>query len=205
MVNSYNEKVSVQQFDTIKEKKRRVIYKAILEPKSLNKAPTKINEQLKLKRANALKIKDIILGNDNICRNKQTGDDLFSKGSKANSDSLHGFSAANKLYNSKHDSTQKSHNHEYLESQNNKKYFQAPFENLREYCKNESSLVKLSSAIIIQAMIDSTAFGNGKGTKKIRSDARNWILGNSCHFKEVCMDANLSPEFVIKITKQLIM
>ena len=90
-----------------------------------------------------------------------------------------------------------------IDYSNEKKYFQAPFESLREYSRDESPLVQLNSAIILQSIIDCTAIGESRYTKKIREEARNWIFSNCKDFQDTCINANLYPEFVIKLTKQI--
>ena len=92
----------------------------------------------------------------------------------------------------------------YIDYESEKKYFQAPFENLREHLKDESYLTQISVAIIMQAMIDCTAHGNGKYTKKIRKDAREWIFTNGPNFRQTCIEGRILPEFVINKTKELI-
>lgn len=85
---------------------------------------------------------------------------------------------------------------------NEKKYFHAPFESLKEYTGHESSLVQLNTAIILQSIIDCSAVGVSKHTIKIREESRNWIFSNCKSFQETCINANLHPAFIINITKQ---
>jgi hypothetical protein len=80
--------------------------------------------------------------------------------------------------------------------------FQTPFERLREY--NPSPEICLYKAIITQALIDATNNSDGSYSKKLEKEAKEWIFGDSDYFKEVCHNAEMEPDFVVKIVKEAI-
>jgi hypothetical protein len=79
---------------------------------------------------------------------------------------------------------------------------QAPFERLKIY--NNNADIALRKAIILQAIIDASNAGNNAAAKKIELEAKEWIFGNSDYFKTMCYEANLHPEYVIKLTNDMI-
>ncbi len=80
--------------------------------------------------------------------------------------------------------------------------FQAPFERLKEY--DYSPEVRLYKAILTQAMIDASNVSDSPEAKKNEIEAKTWIFGNSSYFQEICYNAEISPSFMIKITKEAI-
>jgi hypothetical protein len=80
--------------------------------------------------------------------------------------------------------------------------FQAPFERLKEY--DYSAEVRLYKAILTQALIDASNTSSSPEAKKHELEAKNWIFGNSNYFKEVCYNAEISPDFMRQITKEAI-
>lgn len=80
--------------------------------------------------------------------------------------------------------------------------FQAPFERLKEY--DISPEVRLYKAIITQAIIDVSNTSNTVTSKKIELEAKNWLFGNSSHFKDICNKAELSPEKVVRMARDVI-
>lgn len=80
--------------------------------------------------------------------------------------------------------------------------FQAPFERLKEY--DYSPEVRLYKAILTQALIDASNISSSPEAKKHELEAKNWIFGNSDYFKEVCYNAEISPDFMRQITKEAI-
>ena len=80
--------------------------------------------------------------------------------------------------------------------------FQAPFERLKEY--DLSPEVRLHKAIITQAIIDVSNISNTVASKKIELEAKNWLFGDSFHFKDICNKAELAPEKVIKMARDAI-
>jgi hypothetical protein len=79
---------------------------------------------------------------------------------------------------------------------------QAPFERLK--IANTCPEIALKKAIILQAIIDASDISNAKATRKITLTAKEWLFGNSKAFRDNCIDANLDPEFVVKIAAQMI-
>ena len=80
--------------------------------------------------------------------------------------------------------------------------FQAPFERLKLY--DSSPYITLRKAIITQAIIDATNISNLAEAKKLEMEAKSWIFGNDNGFKELCIEAEMEPSFVIKLTKEII-
>ena len=80
--------------------------------------------------------------------------------------------------------------------------FQAPFERLKEY--DLMPEVRLYKAIITQAIIDVSNTSNTATSKKIELEAKNWLFGDSSHFKDICNKADLSPEKVVKMARDAI-
>lgn len=79
---------------------------------------------------------------------------------------------------------------------------QAPFERLK--FANSCPETALRKAIILQAIIDASG-GVGKDlAAKASQDAFKWLFNNSEGFIETCINADLDPDFVVKISKQLL-
>jgi hypothetical protein len=79
---------------------------------------------------------------------------------------------------------------------------QAPFERLK--FANTCPEIALRKAIILQAIIDASNKSMGKAARKLATNAYKWLFGNSEGFRENCVDAELDPDFVVKIAKQMI-
>ena len=80
--------------------------------------------------------------------------------------------------------------------------FKAPFERLKEY--DFTPEVRLFKAIITQAIIDVSNISNTLSSKKIELEAKNWLFGDSLHFRDVCNKAELAPEKVVEIARSAI-
>lgn len=80
--------------------------------------------------------------------------------------------------------------------------FQAPFERLKEY--DLLPEVRLYKAVITQAIIDVSNISNTPSSKKNELEAKNWLFGNSTHFRDVCNKAELLPEKVIEMARDAI-
>lgn len=79
---------------------------------------------------------------------------------------------------------------------------QAPFERLK--MANDCPEVALNRGIILQAIIDASNTGGGSVSKKIARTAYNWLCGKSEGFKQTCFNADLEPNFVVTVAKQMI-
>ena len=79
---------------------------------------------------------------------------------------------------------------------------QAPFERLK--FANSCPEVALRKAIVLQARIDASNISDAGLSNKVSQNARNWLFNNSEGFIETCINADLDPQFVAKISKQLI-
>jgi hypothetical protein len=79
---------------------------------------------------------------------------------------------------------------------------QAPFERLK--LSNTNPEVALKKAVILQAIIDASNTSNNKSAIKAAKNAAKWLFGNSEGFLETCSDAEMDPDFLIKVAKQLI-
>ncbi len=79
---------------------------------------------------------------------------------------------------------------------------QAPFERLK--LANNSPEVALRKSIILQAIIDASNTSHNKSAKKMAGQAKKWLFNNSEGFLETCLDAELEPDFVIRVALQLI-
>jgi len=80
--------------------------------------------------------------------------------------------------------------------------FQAPFERLKEYDLMPET--RLYKAIITQAIIDVSNNSNSTENKKYEMEAKNWLFGNSFHFRDVCNKAELDPKSVVQMAKDAI-
>ena len=80
--------------------------------------------------------------------------------------------------------------------------FQSPFERLKLF--HSSSDVALRKAIITQAIIDASNISDNKYAVKLEKEAKNWIFGCGEYFKNICAEACIEPQLVIKITKQIL-
>lgn len=80
--------------------------------------------------------------------------------------------------------------------------FQAPFERLKEY--DLSPEVRLYKAVITQAIIDVSNISDIFSSKKNELEAKNWLFGDSPHFRDVCNKAELSPEKVVEMARSAI-
>ncbi len=80
--------------------------------------------------------------------------------------------------------------------------FQAPFEKLKFTGYSPESTLR--RAIILQAIIDASNVSSNKEQKKYEIEARNWIFGKSEFFVHFCEETGIEPDFVIKITNQVI-
>lgn len=79
--------------------------------------------------------------------------------------------------------------------------FQSPFERLKSY--NSSPEINLRKAIIMQAIIDATNTSDAPEAKKLELEAKEWLFCDD-YFKELCLEAEMDPSFIIKIAKELI-
>lgn len=80
--------------------------------------------------------------------------------------------------------------------------FQAPFEKMKDY--DLTPEVRLYKAIIIQAIIDASNNSYESEARKAEIDAKIWLFGNSSDFYRTCFYADISPDHVMKIAKELI-
>ena len=80
--------------------------------------------------------------------------------------------------------------------------FQAPFERLKLF--DNSPDVNLRKAIITQAIIDASNISEDRKAKKLEREAKNWIFGCGEYFKNICAEACMEPQYVIKLAKQII-
>ena len=79
---------------------------------------------------------------------------------------------------------------------------QAPFERLK--LANASPEVALNKAIILQAIIDASNTSKASDAVRLAKKAKDWLMGNSEGFIEVCHNADLDKDFITKIATQLI-
>ena len=79
---------------------------------------------------------------------------------------------------------------------------QTPFERLK-FCKTSPDVI-LRKAIILQAIIDASNISDQKELKKYEIEAKSWIFGSSDYFIQICEEAGMEPDFVIKITREII-
>ena len=79
---------------------------------------------------------------------------------------------------------------------------QAPFERLK--FANSCPETALRKAIILQAIIDASGGVGRDLAAKASQDAFKWLFNNSEGFIETCINADLDPDFVVKISKQLL-
>ncbi|WP_341748958.1 MULTISPECIES: hypothetical protein [unclassified Candidatus Tisiphia] len=80
--------------------------------------------------------------------------------------------------------------------------FPSPFERLKSYTSSPD--VILRKAIITQAIIDATNISELRVAKKLELEAKSWIFGGSESFKTTCMEGEIEPAFVVKVTKEII-
>lgn len=80
--------------------------------------------------------------------------------------------------------------------------FQSPFERLKSY--ETSPDISLRKAIITQAIIDATNTSNVREAKQLEIEAKAWIFGENEYFKELCVESDMEPSFVIKLAKEII-
>lgn len=78
---------------------------------------------------------------------------------------------------------------------------QAPFERIKIYSSHEEWLFK---AIITQAVIDATNISKCPQNQKIAQEARDWLLGDSEYFIEICWKSGICPAIVKKIAQKAI-
>lgn len=82
--------------------------------------------------------------------------------------------------------------------------FQAPFETLKIE-NNESAEIGLGKAIILQAILDASSTSNNRKAKKLKKESIKWIFSdNNKHFNNICSYCKLSPQYIRKITKDII-
>ncbi len=81
--------------------------------------------------------------------------------------------------------------------------FQAPFEKLK--FSKTSPDVMLRKAIILQAIIDCSNISENKILKKQEIEAKSWIFGKSEYFIQICEEAGLEPDFVIRIARNVML
>ncbi|MCF8462588.1 MAG: hypothetical protein K9G11_01595 [Rickettsiaceae bacterium] len=79
---------------------------------------------------------------------------------------------------------------------------QAPFERLKSI--NDNPEISLRKAIILQAIIDASSCSEKRQEKKIAQEARDWLFGDSEHFKQLCSEANLADSYVVNIATKMI-
>lgn len=79
---------------------------------------------------------------------------------------------------------------------------QAPFEKLKWY--GDCGDVNLRRAIILQAVIDATNIATDKNSVRQTEEAKDWIFGRGAYFVKVCEEAELNPDFVIQVAKEMI-
>lgn len=80
--------------------------------------------------------------------------------------------------------------------------FQSPFERLKLF--DNSPDVNLRKAIITQAIIDASNISDDKQAKKLEREAKSWISGCGEYFKNICAEACMEPQYVVKLAKQII-
>ncbi len=80
--------------------------------------------------------------------------------------------------------------------------FPSPFERLKSYTNSPD--VMLRKAIITQAIIDATNISEFRAAKKLEQEAKSWIFGGGESFKTTCMEGEIEPSFVVKVTKEII-
>ncbi|NRB10797.1 MAG: hypothetical protein HRU35_04190 [Rickettsiaceae bacterium] len=79
--------------------------------------------------------------------------------------------------------------------------FYSPFEKLKENSPKESWLFR---AIILQAIIDISTISSDREFLKIQRKARSWFFDKSNYFKFVCFNADLHPDYVIKLARHAV-
>ena len=79
---------------------------------------------------------------------------------------------------------------------------QAPFERLKY--SNNSPEVALRRSIILQAIIDASNTSSCKEAKKHEQEAKLWLFNNHEEFRQICCDAGLEPDFVVRVTKEIL-
>ncbi|WP_341756612.1 MULTISPECIES: hypothetical protein [unclassified Candidatus Tisiphia] len=80
--------------------------------------------------------------------------------------------------------------------------FPSPFERLKSYTNSPD--VILRKAIITQAIIDATNISEFRIAKKLEQEAKSWIFGGGESFKAICMEGEIEPSFVVRVTKEII-
>ncbi len=74
---------------------------------------------------------------------------------------------------------------------------QSPFERLKTYHTPE---VALRLAIIVQAYQDAVSIAKNRHARYARNAAIDWIFGDSEDFHQICIEADIDPQVVIKCT-----
>lgn len=80
--------------------------------------------------------------------------------------------------------------------------FQAPFERLK--LAKSSPDTMLLKAIILQAIIDASNISTNGKLKRYEIEAKSWIFGRSEYFVQICEEAGMEADFVIRIAKEVI-
>lgn len=62
----------------------------------------------------------------------------------------------------------------------------------------------LRKAIITQAIIDAANISELRAAKKLEQEAKSWIFGDGEYFKTTCMEGDIEPSFVVRVTKEII-
>lgn len=79
---------------------------------------------------------------------------------------------------------------------------QAPFDKLKN--NNDSADIALRKAVVLQAVLDATSNTKSLKAGKYKSEALEWLFGNSKDFLEICYQAGYKPEFIRCITRAML-
>lgn len=79
----------------------------------------------------------------------------------------------------------------------------SPFERIKDF--DFIPEVRLYKAIITQAIVDASNISENKQAKKCEIEAKKWLFGHSLDFTETCYRAEMHPNEVVKIAKNMIL
>lgn len=82
----------------------------------------------------------------------------------------------------------------------NVKKMQAPFERLKKFGFDPD--VALRKAIIMQAIVDATSIARDVKAIKAKYEAHFWLLEGGEDFKQICIEADLDPQFVRDVARE---
>lgn len=74
--------------------------------------------------------------------------------------------------------------------------YSAPFHTTRSHGSFADQEPSLWRAVITQALMDAATASAKPDARRVRSDAVQWLLGNSEDFEYVCDNAGLDPDYV---------